>query len=65
MMLKGTLRRAAFIGHYDLKWIDATFRPIESDLHAILEEGSLLTLSFPLYKTTLRFAKLPNLQPSL
>ena len=59
MMLKGHLRATVFAGHYDLKWIDASFEPMTSDIHATIEEGALLTLSFPLYKTTLRFSKLP------
>ncbi|MDE6378334.1 MAG: hypothetical protein K2K72_06285, partial [Duncaniella sp.] len=57
MMLKGRLRPTVFAGHYDLEWIDSTFRPVSRDIHATIENGSLLTLSFPLYRTTLRFAK--------
>lgn len=59
MMLKGQLRATVFNGHYDLSWIDASFEPMTSDIHATIEDGALLTLSFPLYKTTLRFSKLP------
>lgn len=58
MMLKGTLRPTLFTGHYDLTWIDATFRPMDTDLQATIEEGALLTLSFPIYKTIMRFAKI-------
>ena len=59
MMLKGRLRATVFNGHYDLSWIDASFEPMTSDIHATIEDGALLTLSFPLYKTVIRFSKEP------
>lgn len=60
MMLKGTLRTTIFQGHYDLEWIDSTFDRISDDIHATLDsDNSLLTLSFPLLKTTIRFSKMP------
>lgn len=58
MMYKGSLHPTVFAGHYDLKWIDSTFRPMDRDIHATIEDDALLTLSFPLYKTTMRFAKI-------
>lgn len=57
MMLKGRLRSTIFENHFDLEWIDATFEPIRRDIHASITGGSILTLSFPLLKTTLRFSK--------
>lgn len=68
MMLKGALRSTIFDGHYDLEWIDSTMQSISTDIHATIDcsnetssslTGSLLTLSFPLLKTTIRFSKLP------
>ena len=60
MMLKGSLRSTIFQGHYDMEWIDSTFNRISSDIHASLDSNdALLTLSFPLLKTTLRFSRIP------
>lgn len=59
MMLKGRLRPTIFQDHYDLHWIDSSFEPIERDIHANVTDGSILSLSFPLLKTTLRFSKMP------
>ncbi|MCM1076849.1 MAG: hypothetical protein NC411_05770 [Bacteroides sp.] len=59
MMLKGHLGSTIFLDHYDLRWIDSTFDMIDRDIHASITDGSILTLSFPLLKTTLRFSKLP------
>ncbi|MDE6038329.1 MAG: hypothetical protein K2G05_08715 [Duncaniella sp.] len=60
MMLKGTLYPTIFEGHYDLHWIDSTFETITDDISATITEHSLLTLSFPLLKTTVRFSKVPT-----
>lgn len=59
MMLKGRLRPTIFQDHYDLHWIDSSFEPIERDIHANVTDASILSLSFPLLKTTLRFSKMP------
>lgn len=59
MMLKGRLKPTIFVGHYDLEWIDSTFEPIDRDIHATVSDGAILTLSFPLLKTTLRFSRMP------
>ncbi len=59
MMLKGHLRPTIFLGHYNLEWIDSTFEPIDRDIHASISDGAILTLSFPLLKTTLRFSRMP------
>lgn len=59
MMLKGRLRPTIFLDHYDLEWTDSTFDTIDRDIHATVTEKSILTLSFPLLKTTLRFSKMP------
>lgn len=59
MMLKGMLRTTIFDGHYDLEWVDSTFNRITEDIHAEIENGALLTVSFPLLKTIIRFSKIP------
>ena len=58
-MLKGRLRPGIFENHYSLEWIDAEFEPVTEDIHADISQGAILTLSFPLLKTTLRFSKMP------
>lgn len=58
MMLKGVLSSTIFDGHYDMEWVDATFVPISEDINAVLDsDGALLTLNFPMFKTTMRFSK--------
>ena len=54
-MRKGRLIPTDYIDHYDLEWIDATFRLRTLDIHASVEQSSILTLSFPLLKSSLRF----------
>lgn len=56
-MLKGRLRPTIFIDHFDLEWIDSEFKPMTEDVHASVTDGSILTLSFPLYKSELRFSR--------
>lgn len=58
MMLKGRLRSTIFVDHYDLEWTDSTFDTIERDIHATVTDKSILTLSFPLLKTTMRFSRM-------
>lgn len=59
MMLKGSLRSTIFEGQYDLTWIDSTFDTMTDDMNATVTERSLLTLNFPLLKSSLRFSKVP------
>ena len=56
-MLKGHITRTQFTGNYDLRWIDATMEPISEDCYAAIENGVILTLNFPIYKSQVRFAK--------
>lgn len=58
-MVRGRLRATRFADSYDLEWIDAEGRALTRDVHATVEQGSILSLCFPLYHTTLRFAKEP------
>ncbi|MCM1164098.1 MAG: hypothetical protein NC339_07615 [Muribaculaceae bacterium] len=56
-MLKGRLKPTNFQNHYSLEWIDAEFEEINTDVHADIADGAILSLSFPLLKTVLRFSK--------
>jgi len=57
-MKKGHISKTLFVGNYDLRWIDATMEPIENDdTYATIENGVILTLHFPVYKSQVRFAK--------
>lgn len=59
MMLKGRLIPTIFTSHYDLEWLDSSFEPMTEDLHADITDGAILTLSFPMFKTVMRFSKMP------
>lgn len=56
-MIKGHITKTIFSGNYDLRWIDATMEPIGEDAYATIENGVILTLNFPEYKSQVRFAK--------
>ena len=56
-MLKGHMTKTIFSGNYDATWIDATMEPIDNDVQATVENGVILTLNFPVYKSQVRFAK--------
>ena len=60
-MMKGHMSKTIFSGNYDLTWIDATMEPIDKDAYASIENGVILTLSFPVYKSQVRFAKVLTL----
>ncbi len=55
-MIKGILKPTIFKNHYDLVWYDSTFDIIDSEANAVIE-NSILTLNFPLYKSSIRFYK--------
>lgn len=56
-MLKGHMTKTVFSGNYDATWIDATMEPIEKDVQATIENGVILTMNFPVFKSQVRFAK--------
>ena len=56
-MLKGHMTKTIFSGNYDLTWIDATMEPISEDAYATIENGVILTLNFPIFKSLVRYAK--------
>ena len=60
-MLKGRLTKTMFSGNYEASWIDATLEPIDRDVQATLENGIILTVNFPVYKSQVRFSKIVNL----
>lgn len=60
-MPKGHITPTIFSGNYDLSWIDATMEPIDQDAYATVENGVILTLNFPVYKSQVRFAKVMSL----
>lgn len=60
-MLKGHMTKTVFSGNYDLRWIDATMEPIEKDAYTTIENGIILTLNFPVFKSQVRFAKVMNI----
>ena len=59
-MLKARLSKTIFNNHYDLTWIDATMEPITLDAYASFENGVLLNLKFPVYKSQIRLSKILN-----
>ena len=59
-MLKGTMSKTIFNDNYDATWIDATHEPINEDVQATTENGVILTLRFPIYKSSVRFSKTIN-----
>jgi len=58
-MKKGRLRPTIFNQSYELDWTDATGESMGPDCHATIEQGAILTLNFPLYKSSLRFSRRP------
>lgn len=56
-MIKGHIVKTIFSGNYDLSWIDATMETIDNEAYATIENGVILTLNFPTYKSQVRFAK--------
>lgn len=59
-MVKGHISKTIFDGHYDLSWIDAMLDVISQDAYATLENGVLITLHFPIYKSQFRLSKILN-----
>lgn len=60
-MLKGALESMPFVRHFNLKWIDALFDRLDSSDEcsaSLNDDGSILTLFFPLDRSTLRFYRL-------
>ena len=60
-MLKGHITKTAFTDNYDAMWIDATMEPFDKDVYSSIENGIILTLNFPVYRSQIRFAKVVDL----
>lgn len=57
---KGCLIPGIFMNHYDLQWVDARGHLHDTDASATTDENaSVLTLSFPLLKSSVRFRRMP------
>ena len=56
-MLKGRLHPTVFANHYELEWFDAYMEPMGDETSAQITDNVLLTLSFPLFRSQLRFSK--------
>lgn len=55
MMTKGELSPTPFVGHYDLKWYDAMMNVVEDECSATIDSEGILSLQFPLHRSSLRF----------
>jgi len=60
-MVKGRITKTIFTDNYEGEWIDATLEPINKDVYATLDNGVILTINFPVYKSQVRFSKLLHL----
>lgn len=57
-MVKGHMTKTSFTGNFDLDWIDATMEPLgDEDAWATIENGVILTLNYPLYKSQVRYSR--------
>lgn len=56
-MLKGQLTPTIFDNTFNGMWIDAIFEPINEDVQISFDEGVILTIKFPVYKSQIRFSK--------
>jgi len=59
MMIKGRLTDTPFMGHFNLKWYDAMMEPVDDECSASIDSEGILTISFPVHKTVIRFYKTP------
>lgn len=60
LRVKGRLRPTGFIGQYDLWWLDADGEPMGSDCSALMTDGILLDLRFPLHKGSVRMRRVAD-----
>ena len=60
-MLKGHITKTVFTDNYDAMWIDATMEPFDKDVYGSIENGIILKLDFPVYKSQVRFAKVMDI----
>lgn len=56
-MIKGKLKSTPFENHYDLIWYDSKMDVIDTDCYADISDEMIITLSFPLMKSSIRLYK--------
>lgn len=59
LMIKGHMHSTLFMHHFDLEWKDINGSTAGNEASASVSDGAILSLSFPLLKTTVRFRKVP------
>ena len=59
-MIKGRLKPTIFKDHYDVVWYDAVLEPILTDVSCFVDQKAILSVSFPRYRSTLRFSRRPR-----
>lgn len=59
-MLKGHLQPTIFDNHYDLVWYDSMLNRYDKETHASSEKNAILSFSFPLLDSTVRFCRIPD-----
>lgn len=59
-MLKGRLEPTIFENHYDLIWFDAMMESLSAECSAEIEQNAILSLSFPLLKSSVRYSLRPQ-----
>jgi len=55
---KGLISPGIFMNHYDLQWLDARGHMLTTDTSASIDNASILTLYFPLLKSSVRFRRI-------
>ncbi len=58
-MLKGRLYPTIFQNHYNLEWYDAYMEPMTEEVSANLVDGVILSFEFPLFRSRMRFSRVP------
>lgn len=56
-MKKGKLIPTIFENHYNMIWYDSQMDKMTDDMHADLSQNAILSLSFPLMNSTMRFSR--------
>lgn len=57
-MLKGSISPTIFAGNFNLQWFDSTMKSAGDEMYAQFDQaGAILTLNFPLLKSSIRFSK--------
>ena len=59
-MRKGTLEKTIFSNHYNLTWVDSTFGLMDEETSADVEQGTIMSLNFPIYGSSIRLVRRPR-----